>query len=181
MSLLNYESALRRFDGQELMCEAIAKMQQFDLFTCLRGANLLEGSAVAKWLPHGVPQYLRWCGVCGGGLLFDTTLLCWTEHDAELDLDFDTLQEHNTPQALAEYGLPAGYTVIAVRSYGDPICLSHTDEQVYLWNCEDGAFETVWASFADFVADETDTAIELIAEGALAPIPFKLAEDEEES
>lgn len=72
--------------------------------------------------------------------------------------------------------LPQGYSVFAIRSYGDPICFNYAanDGKVYLWNRETAVFEDIWATFEDWLSDEIDAAVQLIAGGYLKPLGIKL-------
>ena len=95
-------------------------------------------------------------------------------YDNELDLDFASFDENNSEENYKTLGLPEGYYIIGLRSYGDPICVSKDNDKVYLWNVEEQDFDTIWDSFNDFLGDETDASIEMISDGSLEPIPYKL-------
>ena len=179
MGFFDYVKAVRKFRDQEDVLETIRRMKQFDGFHLLRNSSLRTGARAGEMLPRANSQYIAWMTVCGGGYLFDTTLLSVEEEDPDLGLSFDTLADYNTPEARRELALPEGYFVIAVRNYGDPICLSAEDDRVYLWNMEEGEFETIWDCFYDFLGDETDTAIEIIGNGDMEPVPIKFQDEEE--
>lgn len=174
MGLLNYRKAVSKYQSDPSMMETLRRLRDFDEFHCLRDSSLMAGKEAGALLLRPNPAYIGWMSVCGGGLLFDTTLLCVQAEDLELGVSFSTLNEYNTPESREGFGLPEGYFVIGLRSYGDPICLSDKDDAVYLWDCEEGAFTTVWDTFFDFLGDEVDSAIELIANGDLEPVPLKL-------
>ena len=182
MSILDHQLLLNSFDD-ELMKGNVERLEIFNLFHCLRKATLSSALKAQSALGRIPPSFLKWLKHCDGGLLFDTVMLCSKEHDAELDLDFDTYEEYNCAEAKEDMGLPAGYAVFAVRSYGDPICFNTetNDGKVYLWNLENGEFEEVWETFEDWISEEIDTAIELIGEEVLDPLGVKLEmlEDEE--
>ena len=181
MAVFDYNRAWQKYKEVPMMLETIKRLQDFDIFHYLRGSNLLLAEKASQLLPHHNQEYIAWMTVCDGGLLFDTTLLSVQAYDSDLDISFSSLEEYNTQEAHQEFALPQGYFCIAIRSYGDPICLSDHDSKVYLWDCEQEAFDTIWDSFEDFLADETDTAIELIGNGDLEPIPVKMnGEDADE-
>ena len=116
---------------------------------------------------------------CDGGLLFDTVMLSSKGYDEELDLEFETFDEYNTSEVKEEMSLPAGYSVFAIRSYGDPICFNSAtnDGKVYLWNIEKSIFEEIWDTFEDWLTDEMDSAIQLIGEEVLDPLDIKLGDE----
>ncbi len=177
MGFFHYEKAVRKYRDQPDMLETIKRLHAFDAFHCLRDSSLLLAGKASDRLPCANPQYLSWLTVCSGGLLFDTTLVSITAEDPIIGVEFDTLDELNSTESQTMFMLPDGYYVIAVRSYGDPICLSKEDQRVYLWDCEHNAFTTIWEDFNNFLTDEVDTALELIANGDLDPIPCKTEED----
>jgi len=180
MGFFDYAKAANKYKGNELMLETIKRLMSFDEYHCLRNSSLLIGKKAAEAVPKAVEQYIGWMTVCNGGLLFDTTLLSVTELDKELDIEFSTLEEYNNAETYGEMELPEGYFIIGMRSYGDPICLSAADDRVYLWDCEEGDFTTIWNDFINFLADEVDTAIDLIANDDLDPIPLKMDGEDEE-
>ena len=180
MGFFNYDAAIRKFRENETMLETIQRIGMFDEFHCLRDSSLLTARKAAEWMPRANAGYLSWLSVCNGGLMFDTTLLSVFGMDNSLEVEFSTLEEYNNRESYQEFGLPEGYYVIALRSYGDPICLSAEDDRVYLWDCEEGDFTTIWNSFCDFLTDEVDTAIELIADDSLEPIPLKMIGGDDE-
>lgn len=172
MGFFDYDAAKKQFINDPFMIQIINCLEDEDCYHLLRCGN---GKAE---IPFQTPneEYKRWLSVCDGGLLFSTTLLSVTDYDKKLDLSFSTLQEYNTPEQKRHYGLPNGFHVIAVFNYGDPICVSESDSKVYLWDTQENEFATVWESFADFVADEYNTAMQMIQDDALEPIPMKIAE-----
>lgn len=174
MAFFDYGKAANKYRNDELMMETLKRLRSFDEYHCLRNSNLLVGGRVGEKLPRANQQYIGWMTVCNGGLLFDTTLLSETAMDRELDIEFSSLEEYNNEEIYGEMELPEGYYIIGIRSYGDPICLSSKDDQVYLWDCEENDFTTVWKDFYNFLADEVDTAIDLIANDDLDPIPLKM-------
>lgn len=175
MGLFDYDVARRQFNNDSLITQIINCLEDEDCYHLLRCGN--ENAEIPFQTPN--EEYKQWLFVCDGGLLFSTTLLGITDYDEKLDLSFSTLQEYNTQKQKRLYGLPKGFHVIAVLNYGDPICVSDSDSKVYLWDTQENEFATVWESFADFLADEYNTAIQMIQEGALEPVPMKVTEEQD--
>ena len=173
MNLINYSKLKAAYANEEDISETILRLEQFDGYHLLRDAE--EGAFEKKYPDIKSKQYKKWMNLCDGGYLFDTTLLSLNK-DEESDW-FDTLEDNNTEESYEYYNLPQGYFIIAIRSYGDPICLSNEDEKVYLWNLEEGEFTEIWDCFEDFLGDETDGALELISNGDIEPIPLKFTEE----
>lgn len=169
MGLFNYEAARRAYRHDPAMLKILDCYENLDAYHLLRDAP----SGIPDGVPRAAAAYRKWLGVCGGGYLFSTTLLSCTGHDAELNLDFTTLDEVNTPERLREYGLPEGWYVVALLNYGAPVCVPERGGKVGLWNLEDREFETLWSTFADFLADEYNTAADMLEDGILNPIPLK--------
>lgn len=179
MSFFDYKKAKEIYKDNDVMMEVIGVLEEFDTFHCLRDSNR-DAVEVVKSLPcSSNVDYLKWMSLCDGGYLFDTLLLSTVSEDDVIDSDveFSTLDELNNPDVYGDFTLPEGYYIIAMRSYGDPICLSDSDDSVYLYDTEAQEFTTVWDSFADFLADEINEALDLIENGDLMPFPLK--EDEE--
>lgn len=179
MGYFNYSKATSKFKNNELVLETIKRLKDFDEFHCLRDSNLLIAGNISKIVNKAPEEYIKWMSVCNGGLLFDTTLLSIDGQDTQIGAEFSTLEEYNTSLRIQGFMLPSGYSVIAIRSYGDPICISKADERIYLWDCEQEEFTDIWDTFYDFLADEVDTALELIANEDLEPIPLKVKESDE--
>lgn len=178
MAICDHER-LSRFFTSDGMKEVIRRLEMFKIYHCLRESSLLDVLRAQECLGPIPTPFINWLKICNGGLLFDTVLLSSTGYDAELDLDFDTFADYNSPAAKEELSLPEGYSVFAVRSYGDPLCFNvrENDGKVYLWNVEQGNFEYVWDDFEAWLTDEVDEAIQLIADYALDPLAIKLEEN----
>lgn len=181
MGFVDYRKLEKRYtDG--FMKDNVENLVEFDAFHCLLAGSMGRVLAAQKILGNVPTQFLDWVKICDGGLLFDTVLLTTKEHDDELGLDFDTYEELNTDEVKRNFGLPEGYAVVAYRSYGDPICFNvmENDEKVYLWNVEKGEFDDIWNSFTDWITEEIDDAIDLIADGSLEPLGIKIGGDGDE-
>lgn len=179
MGFFNYQKAYSKFNDDHFVTETIKRLQDFDEFHCLRDSSLLLAGKLSKIYGSAPEEYIKWMSVCNGGLLFDTELLSIDGMDKVIGIEFSTIEDYNTSEMLASVQLPEGYSVIAVRSYGDPICITKQDRKIYLWDCELGEFTDIWETFYDFLAEEVDTALELIANEDLEPIPLKLQESAE--
>lgn len=175
MGLLDYKTVRERYKNDKFMSQIIACLEDMDQYHLLRSPSV--NSSIFE-LPDTAEEFKKWLSVCDGGLLFSTTLLGVDEYDEELEISFSTLSEWNTKQKHEVLGLPEGYLVIALLNYGDPICLSPSDSKVYLWDSSEMAFTTVWDSFADFLADEYNTALQMVEDDALEPVPMKMEEQD---
>ena len=175
MSFVNLNRLKNKFkDG--LMKENVENIIEFDLFHCLLSSDETRCRDALSYLGKVSDTFLQWLRICDGGLLFDTVMLSTKERDTTLGLDFDTYEELNSEEAKISFDLPDGFAVFAVRSYGDPLCVDvwENDGMVYLWNVEKREFETIWNTFEDWMFDEIDDALNLIADDVLDPITVKL-------
>lgn len=177
MGFLNYTQARKKYSGNKIMSLVIDSLEDMDQYQLLR-SPCVKGCTFK--LPNTAQELKTWLSVCDGGLLFSTTLLGLDSYDEELDVSFSTLQEWNTRQKHNLLCLPEGYLVIALLNYGDPICLSSSDSKIYLWDTSEMAFTTVWDSFADFLADEYNTAVQMLEDDALEPVPLKMEKQDGE-
>lgn len=178
MGILDHQMLLRSFTS-DVMKENIERLEIFNIYHCLRKSSFSSAIKAQEKLGKIPTSFLEWMKYCDGGLLFDTVMLSSKGYDEELDLDFETFDEYNTNDTKAEMALPDGYSVFAIRSYGDPICFNSetNDGKVYLWNIEKSVFEEIWDSFEDWLTDEIDSAIQLIGEEVLEPLEIKLGDE----
>ncbi len=173
MGFFQYETAKEKYQDVPEAVEILRRLEEFDRYHCLRDSSLAQAGKAARWFPQAPVEYLGWLTVCNGGWLFDTALLSVDAWDPDLGLEFSTLEEANRAEAREGWGLPEGFRVIAVRSYGDPICLREGDARVYGWDSGEGRFTAVWDTFFSFLLEEIQGALELIEQGALEPFPLK--------
>lgn len=177
MGLFNYQQAMELYKDDRFMIEIIDSLEKVDQYHLLRSRNCVDSKNLEYLFPLIKNDYKKWISLCDGGLLFSTTLLSITEYDEELALSFTTIQEINTDENLKCFGLPKGYLVIALLNYGDLVCLSEKDSKVYLWDNIEKTFSVVWDTFSDFLADEYNTAVQMIEDDALEAIPLKILEE----
>lgn len=177
MGFFNYQQATELYKNDSFMIEIINSLEKVDQYHLLRNRKYVDLRNLENLLPFITNDYRKWISLCDGGLLFSTTLLSTTEYDEELEISFATIQEINTDENLKYFGLPKGYMVIALLNYGDPICLSEKDSKVYLWDNIEKTFSVVWDTFSDFLADEYNTAVQMIEDDALEAIPLKILEE----
>ena len=177
MEFFNYAKARKIYKDNKIMSLVIDGLEDMDQYHLLRSCSVRKNSFK---LPDIAQEFKTWLSVCDGGLLFSTTLLGLDSYDEVLDISFSTLQEWNTRQKRNLLGLPEGYLVIALLNYGDPICLSSSDSKIYLWDTSEMVFTTVWDSFADFLADEYNTAVQMLEDDALETVPLKMEKQDGE-
>lgn len=177
MGYFDYKIARKRYINNKFMSLIIDCLEDMDQYHLLRDVGVSRGGFCE--LPDSAEEYKTWLSICDGGLLFSTTLLGVSSYDEELELSFSTLQEYNTKEKYSLYHLPDGYFIVAILNYGAPVCLSTSDERIYLWDTQENKFTTIWDSFADFLADEYNTAVQMIEDDALEPVPMKSAEEQD--
>lgn len=175
MGFFDYQKAYDVYKNDTFMLTILNCYAELDKYHLLRGYSYKITDNFC--LPYSANEYKKWLSVCDGGLLFSTTLLSITAYDEELDLSFSTISEVNSDENRKYFNLPNGYTIIAIINYGDPICLSENDTKIFLWDTAENLFSAVWDSFADFLADEYNTAIQMIKDNALESVPLKVLEE----
>lgn len=178
MGCFNYKQARKTYKSDKKMSLIIDGLEDVDQYHLLRNASTSKSRVIM--LPESAEEFDTWLSVCDGGLLFSTTLLGFDDYDRELKIPFSTLQEWNNKRKHELLGLPEGYYIIALLNYGDPVCLSPLDSRIYLWDISEMAFTTIWESFADFLAEEYTTAIQMMKDEALEPVPIKMEKQNEQ-
>lgn len=181
MGFVNFEKYNEKFDA-EPMKGNIERLVDFELFHALIKGSMSASLKVSGMTQNVPVSLLNWLKICDGGLLFDTVVLSTKAHDDDTDMDLDTYEEINNDEVLSDFGLPSGYFVFAIRSYGDPICFSTApdDDKIYCWSSDDGDFSDIWSTFEDWITEEIDDGIHLIADDALDPLGIKLDGEEDE-
>jgi len=173
---LNYEKMREEFKNNQMMLDNIEYLKEFEVFHYLLTGNEKTQKDICDKYNIKNEELKKWLKYCDGGLLFDTVLLSIQAKDVEQDLEFDSYEDYNKDKKM--YGLDDKYCIIGFRSYGDIICVNteEDDKQVYLLNLETGEFDDIWCTFTDWITEEIDTSIQLIADNALEPIQSKIEE-----
>ena len=181
MGFLNTDKLIHKYTTEPMKGNA-ERLKEFDAYHYLLAGGMSTSLYVKQFFKNVPDDFLSWSKVCDGGMLFDTTLLSSKEYDAGTDIEFDTYEALNTAEFLTDRKVPEGYKIFAVRSYGDVLCFSENagDECVYLWDIEEEEFSEIWDTFTDWLTEEIDESLELIAEGILDPLPIKMGGDSDE-
>ncbi len=171
MGFIKYELLNKTYENDPHMIEVINGIKQLDKYHLLR--NCEHPSKKLEELPASMNEYVKWMKCCDGGYLFSTSLLSFDGYDQDLHQEFNTFDAVNSKENYSTYGLPDGFFIIALLNYGDPVCMTSKDKKVRLWGTEENMFITTWNSFADYLGDELNEAIDMVHNGSLSPIPLK--------
>ena len=174
MMKLDYEKMREEFKNNQMMLDCIDNLQEFEEYHYLLVGNDNIKKEITTQYNIKNEEFEKWLKYCDGGLLFDTVMLSKQAIDKEKDLEFDSYEDYNKDKR--SYDLDDKYCIIGFRSYGDIICINteENDKKVYLLNVETGEFDDIWNSFTDWITEEIDEAIKLIADNTLEPVPAKL-------
>jgi hypothetical protein len=112
-------------------------------------------------------------------MLFDTAMLTTKSHDTELDLPFETYGEYYNTELRKDKNISDDWFVFAVAVHSDVFFfdLSKKDGQVYQWDVEENKIYAIWPTFEDWLTDQINEAVELIANEELEPLDIKLEVD----
>jgi len=175
MAFTNYQAMENKYPSGR-MAENIRRLKDYDLFHCL----LLGGADKAKSVKQRVSdlpfEFFEWLEVCNGGMLFDTAMLTTKSHDVELDLDFETYADYFNADLRKAKNISESWFVFAVAVHSDVYFFDRTknDGKVYQWDLEEGEIYAVWETFEDWLTDQINEAIDLIADEQLEPLEMKL-------
>ena len=178
MPFVNYNSLTNTYTTGP-MKENIRRLKTYDAFHCLLAGNFERADAVKKRVP-GLPEdFLKWLETCDGGMLFDTTMLTTKSHDPELDLPFETYASYQNAELRKDMNLADGWFVFAVAIHSDVFFydMDKKDGQVYQWDAEEHKIYASWPSFEDWLTDQINEAVKLIANEELEPLDIKLEAD----
>ena len=174
MSFMDLKKAAKKYP-KENMKGNIERLIDFNEYHCLLAGSDKIAQKVKEKYPGFPDEYIEWVKLCDGGLLFDIPILSSHRHDSKLNLDFDTYEDYNTPKCYKDYKLPKGYAVFAVTSFGSLFCFNvkKKDGKVYQWDPETEDFTDIWYTFEDWMTEEIDESIKMIADGILEPMAIK--------
>ena len=164
------------------MKDNVENLIDFEAYHCLLKGGMSAVLKMQNSLGTVPKQYLDWVRLCDGGLLFDTVLLSTQARDTTLDLEFDTYDEMNSDEAKAHFGLPEGFVIFAFWNYEELFCFNvkENDGKVYLWDVQTGEFGEIWDSFEDWITEEIDHGVRMIADDVLEPLGIKVGGDDDE-
>jgi hypothetical protein len=175
MAFVDYESLTNKYPA-DVMSSNIQALKEFDLFHCLLAGGASRANAVKKRIPDLPEDFLDWLEVCDGGLLFDTAILTTKAHDAELDLDFETYNVYCHADLREDLELSADWFVFAVAIHADVFFfdMAKKDGCVYQWDVEERQIYAEWPTFENWLTDQINEAIGLIADEKIAPLGVKM-------
>jgi len=181
MPFVNHKSLATTYTSGR-MKENVRKLKDYDIFHCLLEGSTARATAVKKRIADLPKDFLKWLEVCDGGMLFDTAMLSTKPHDAELDLPFETYAEYQNAELRKDKGLSDIWFVFAVAVHSDVFFFDQNkkDGQVYQWDVEEQKIYTSWPTFEDWLTDQINEAVELIADEKLEPLDIKLEADGDE-
>jgi hypothetical protein len=178
MAFVKYESLNKTYPAGR-MKENVRRLKDYNVFHCLLAGSAERADAVKKRVPDLSKDFLNWLNVCDGGMLFDTAMLTTKSHDAELDLPFETYGSYYNAELRKEKGILDDWFVFAVAVHSDVFFfdMDKKDGKVYQWDIEERKIYATWASFEDWMTDQINEAVSLIANEKLEPLDIKLEMD----
>jgi hypothetical protein len=181
MPFVDYNSLTNKYPAGR-MAENIRRLKKYDVFHCLLNGSAERASAVKKHVPGLPDDFLKWLDVCDGGMLFDTTMLTTKTHDAELGLPFETYASYCNPELQKEKGIAENWFVFAIAVHSDVFFfdMNKKDGEVYQWDIEEHKIYAAWPTFEDWLTDQINEAVSLIADEQLDPLDIKLELDSHE-
>jgi hypothetical protein len=175
MAFINY-GQLNQVYPAGRMKENARRLKDYDAFHCLLAGSAERAAAVKKHMADLPADFLKWLDVCDGGMLFDTAMLTTKSHDAELDLDFETYGNYYNADLRKEKNIGDDWFVFAVAVHSDVFFfdMGKKDGHVYQWDIEEHKIYAVWPTFEDWLTDQINEAVDLIANEKLEPMDIKL-------
>jgi hypothetical protein len=175
MAFVNYELLNQAYPAGR-MKENVRRLKDYDVFHCLLAGNAERAASVKKRVADLPKDFLKWLDVCDGGMLFDTAMLTTKSHDAELDLPFETYGNYYNAELRKDKNLSDDWFVFAVAVHSDVFFfdMGKKDGQVYQWDIEEHNIYAIWPTFEDWLTDQINEAVGLIADEKLEPLDIKL-------
>ena len=179
MAFTNYSELENKYPSGR-MTENVRRLKDYDLFHCLLAGGADKVKTVKQRVADLPNEFFEWLEVCNGGMLFDTAMLTTKSHDADLDLDFETYADYFNTDLRKDKNLSDDWFVFALAVHSDVYFFDKVkkDGKVYQWDVEKSEIYAIWDTFEDWLTDQINEAIELIANEELEPLDIKLeAED----
>jgi len=174
MAFVNYD-LLKKAYPESRMKENVRRLKDYDLFHCLLAGSSNRVAAVKKHIPNLPNDFQKWLEVCDGGMLFDTAMLTTKSHDSDLDLSFEIYGDYYDAAYRKDKNLSDNWFVFAVAIHSDLFCFDmEKNGQVFQWDVEEHKVYAKWPSFEDWLTDQINEAVELIANEDLEPLDIKL-------
>ena len=175
MAFINHASLSNHFPSGR-MKENVRRLKDYDTFHCLLAGNTERAESVKSRIPNLPADFVSWLEVCDGGMLFDTTMLTTKPYDSDLDLDFETYARYTKDPLRQDKGLASDWFIFAIAIHGDVYFfdMAAKDGKVYQWDVEQREIYAEWLTFEDWLTDQINEAIELIADEQLEPLDIKL-------
>ena len=175
MAFVKYEQLSQAYPAGR-MKENVRRLKDNNIFHCLLAGNSERAAAVKKHEADLPNDFLKWLEVCDGGMLFDTSMLTTKAHDAGLDLSFETYGDYYKAELRKDKNLSNNWFVFAVAVHSDVFFfdMDKKDGKVYQWDVEEHKIYAAWPTFEDWLTDQINEAVELIAKKELEPLGIKL-------
>jgi hypothetical protein len=175
MSFIKYSELQKKYISGR-MHENIRRLQDYDIFQCLLAGGLDRVEAVKRHVSSLPEDFLNWLEICDGGMLFDTAMLSTKSYDVKLGLEFETYGDYFNASLRKDKRLLDNWFVFAIAVHSDLFFfdLTKNDGHVYQWDVEEYNIYASWASFEDWLTDQINEAIKLIANEELEPLDIKL-------
>ena len=175
MPFLDYGLAWRKYQTGR-MHENVQRLKKYDQFHCLLAGNKDHAAMVRHRAAYLPADFLNWLEVCDGGMLFDTTLLSTQSRDAALDMPLTTYGALLDAELRKDRRLSDDWFVFAMAIHSDVFFFDQKkrDGKVYQWDVEELKIHATWATFEDWLTDQIQGAVGLIADGTLEPLGIKL-------
>lgn len=175
MAFIDYKLLSQAYPAGR-MNDNVRRLKDYDIFHCLLAGNTERAAAVKKRVSDLPEDFLKWLDICDGGMLFDTAMLSTKSHDTELDLDFDTYGNYYNAELRKEKDIRDDWFVFAVAVHSDVFFfdMGKKDGKVYQWDIEERKVYAIWSSFEDWLTDQINEAVDLIADEKLETLDIKL-------
>lgn len=175
MPFIDYNALSNKFSATR-MRENVRRLKDYDIFHCLLAGSIDRANAVKQRVADLPKDFLNWLEVCDGGMLFDTAMLATKAQDPKLDLEFETFADYCNVELRKSKNISDDWFVFAVAVHSDVFFfdMKKKDGHVYQWDVEEHKIYASWATFEDWLTDQINEAIELIADEKLDPLDIKL-------
>ena len=174
--LMDCKKAAKELKGTPLE-DAINKLSRFDMYHLLFKPLMSSVLHTAERFSFAPEEYLQWSNYCAGGDLQTIEFLGEKGFDKETGVKFGTFDMYVQDGKIA--GVSSEYAIFAVANFGDFFCFRKTsdetrDSAVYQWGTHEEDVVLVWDSFADWLSDQVNIWVNMIAENELDPIGLKM-------
>jgi len=148
--------------------KVLERLVELEKYCLLQKGDISTYADVFDTIGKMPNQLKEWLKVFDGGYLFSESMFFSNKYKDETL----TFAKMNSPEFKKELGIDEDVICFGRTNYGAYYCFAQDEDidVIYEWDCEEGGPVLKWDTFADWLNERIDDALELLKEGSLLEI-----------